>query len=108
MSGWVLSLDADEDLQDIFLYSVQTWGDRQARRYLDELFGLFADIGLNPAMGRVRTELGDGIRCFPHRSHVVFFMEWQGEIAILRVLHGSRDIDNAFAGFDPAAGLDRD
>lgn len=104
MSGWFLSLDADEDLQSIYLYSEETWGEAQARRYLDELFDLFDHIGRNPAMGRLREELGRGIRSFPHGSHVVYFMDWRGEAAILRILHGSRDIDSAFSDFDPTAG----
>ena len=108
MSGWILSLDADKDLQDIFLYTAQTWGEPQARNYVEDLFGLFGSIGLNPKMGRARDELGEGIRSFPHASHVIFFMEWQGETAILRVLHGSRYVDAAFAGFDPVANFSED
>lgn len=105
MSDWILSSDAEEDLQDIFLYTTQNWGDRRARVYLNELFELFATLALQPEMGRSREELGDGIRSFPHRSHIVFFMEWRGETAISRVLHGARDIDSAFVDFDPAAGF---
>lgn len=105
MSDWILSVDAEEDLQDIFLYTVHSWGERQARDYLTELFDLFATLALHPEMGRLREELGEGIRSFPHRSHVVFFMEWRGETAISRVLHGARDIDSAFVDFDPAAGF---
>lgn len=105
MSDWILSVDAEEDLQDIFLYTAQSWGERQARDYLSELFDLFATLALNPEIGRAREELGDGIRSFPHRSHVVFFMEWRGETAISRVLHGSRDIDSAFVDYDPVAGF---
>ena len=105
MSGWVLSLDADEDLQDIFLFTEETWGEAQARLYLDELFDLFDLIGHNPLMGRPRAEIGENILSFPHGSHVVFFMGWKGETAILRVLHGSRDIDGEFRDFDPSGGF---
>ncbi|MEX0347153.1 MAG: type II toxin-antitoxin system RelE/ParE family toxin [Rhizobiaceae bacterium] len=101
MSGWFLSQDADEDLQDIYLYSVENWGEDQARRYLDELFDLFDHFGRNSEMGRLRPELGEGIRSFPHVSHIVYFMNWRSEIAILRVLHGSREVDSEFADFDP-------
>ncbi len=101
MSDWFLSYDADEDLQDIYLYSVENWGEDQARRHLDELFDLFDHIGRNSEMGRQRPELGEGIRSFPHVSHIVYFMSWQSEIAILRILHGSRDIDGEFSEFDP-------
>ena len=105
MSDWILSSDAEEDLQDIFLYTAQTWGERQARDYLIELFDLFANLALHPQMGRARGELGEGIRSFPHRSHIVFFLEYEGVTAISRVLHGSRDIDSAIVDFDPDAGF---
>lgn len=106
MSGWFLAHEADEDLQDIFLYTDQRWGEDQARRYLDGLFHLFDHLGQNPDMGRLRDELGDGIRSFPHVSHVVYFMRWKDETAILRVLHGSRDVGKEFGDFDPEINID--
>ncbi|MCI5077610.1 type II toxin-antitoxin system RelE/ParE family toxin [Oricola sp.] len=108
MSGYVLSLDAEEDLQDIYLYSEETWGPEQAARYLQELFETFGHIGRNPHMGRSRPELGSDLRSLPHVAHVIFYMEWRGEVAILRVLHGSRDTGGLFADHDPRAGLNDD
>lgn len=101
MAGYFLSRDADEDLQDIFNHTREAWGEAQAATYTHELFALFDLIANTPAIGRVRGELGEDIRSFPHGRHVVFFTAWHGEIAILRVLHGSRDIDAIFGNYDP-------
>lgn len=105
MSGYVLSIDADADLQDIWSYTVDTWGERQADNYIVGLFQLFDRFAGFPDMGRRRPELGKTIRSFPHQSHVVFFMPWQNEIAIVRVLHASRDLAALFEDFDPIARL---
>jgi toxin ParE1/3/4 len=105
VSGYFLSLDADEDLQDIYAYSDEVWGARRAALYLTGLYEVFDQIGRNPAMGRLRRELGDDLRSFPHGSHVVFYMPWQGEVAIVRVLHGSMDFEALFDAYNPAAGI---
>lgn len=106
MPRYFLSTDADEDIQDIYLYSVDTWGKDRARSYVFGLFEAFETISRNPRMGRPRPDLGDEIRSLPHASHIVFFTEWQGEIAILRVLHGNRDVEEQFAARDPTQGID--
>ncbi|MDQ0316993.1 type II toxin-antitoxin system RelE/ParE family toxin [Amorphus orientalis] len=84
MSGYFLSIEADEDIQDIYVYSNAKWGEDQARAYVFSLFDTFEAIARNPRIGRLRSELGDGIRSLPHASHLVFFMEWQDEVAVLR------------------------
>lgn len=105
MSNFFLSIDADEDLQDIFVYTEDKWGTEQAKKYIFDLYETFDLIADSPKMGRLRRELGNGIRSFPAFSHVVFFMEWQGETAIVRVLHSSRDFKNAFDTYNPESAL---
>ncbi len=101
MSDYFLSLDADEDLQDIYTYSEEKWDAKQAEKYTVDLYEAFELIGNNPKMGRLRRELGQGIRSLPHSSHVIFFMDWQGETAIVRVLHSSRDFEELFDTYNP-------
>jgi len=96
-----LSGDAETDIQDIYIFSEEKWGEKQARDYVLGLYDVFVSIGDNPRMGRLRRELGDGIRSLPLASHVIFFMEWQGETAIVRVLHKSRDYEELFDFYNP-------
>ena len=105
MPSYFLSVDADEDLQGIYAYSEEHWGEEQARKYVFGLYDVFDLIARTPGVGRWRPELGDGIRSFPHVSHVVFFMEWQEEIAIVRVLHKAREIEALFDSYDPVPKL---
>lgn len=107
MTGWFLSREADEDLQDIFSYGEEAWGEAQASKYLHELYGVFNLIADNPKLGRARPQLSEGLRSFVHGSHVVFYMLWLGELAIVRVLHSSRDVDAVFEEYEPGEKLVR-
>jgi toxin ParE1/3/4 len=71
-------------------------------RYLEGLYHVFGLLAANAALGRLRPDIAEEVRSFPHRQHVVFYMPWKGEIAILRVLHGAQDVEAAFADIDPA------
>ncbi len=43
-------------------------------------------------MGRLRPELAPGVRSFPVRKHVVFYRLVDGDVQVVRVLDGRRDI----------------
>lgn len=103
MSGYVLSRDADEDLQTIYAYSMQEWGTRQAALYLNALYDTFECIARMPGVGRQRGGLGEDIRSVPHGTHVVFYRPWEDDVAIVRVLHGSRDVGSVFGAPVPPA-----
>lgn len=108
MTGYVLSDDADADLQDIFSYGFVTWGEKQATKYIYGLYELMASIGQNPNIGRLRADLHPLVRMFPSRPHAVFFMPWRGSTLIVRVLHGAANHRQAFEGYDPLAALKSD
>ena len=107
MTIFFLSREADEDLQDIYAYGEETWGETQAARYLRELYSVFDLVADNPMIGRARSRLSEGLRSFVHGSHVVFYMPWQGEVAIVRVLHGTQDVEAVFEDYDPDDRLSR-
>jgi toxin ParE1/3/4 len=46
--------------------------------------------------GRERPELAPRLRSFPAGRYVLFYRPIGGGIEIVRVLHGSRDIDSIF------------
>lgn len=91
---------------DIYAYTEETWGEPRAVSYLYGLYEIFDHIGRHPLMGRLRPELGEAMRSFPHGAHVIFFMPWQGEVAIVRVLHGAVDFDSLFGAYDPMPGIE--
>lgn len=91
ISRYVLSSEADKDLEDIFDYSVETFSIDHAVKYLNELEEVFTSLVHNPEIGRGRNEIKEGLRSIPKSSHVVFYHVNLDHIRIVRVLHGSRD-----------------
>ena len=86
---------AEIDILDIWdfiaedsLIEADRWVDR-----LDEKFALWAT---QPLMGRCRDELASGVRSLAFGRYVVFFFPLPDGFDIVRVLHGSRDIDASF------------
>ena len=68
----------------------------EADRWLDRLDEKFALWATQPTMGRSRDELAPGIRSLAFGRYVVFFEPLPDGIDVVRVLHGSRDIDASF------------
>ena len=87
-----LSLEADQDLEEIFHYTRKEFSLDQAIKYLqgiDELTYKLVDF---PEMGKERPEIKVGLRSMPFGSHVIFYRILTDRIRIVRVLHASRDI----------------
>ena len=86
---------AEADILEIWDYIAEDsiveadhWIDR-----LDEKLALWAT---QPMMGRSRDELATGLRSLTFARYVVFFEPLPDGIDVVRVLHGSRDIDATF------------
>jgi len=82
---------ADQDIIDIYLDGVATFGFVQAEAYHLQLSELFALLVHNPRMGRMHTEVEPPVRLLPFRAHVVLYTENDGDILVLRILHGRMD-----------------
>ena len=89
--------EARTDILEIWAYiaadsvdEADRWVDR-----LDEKMQLWAS---QPMMGRARDELSPGLRSLSFGRYSVFFEPAANGIDVVRVLHGSRDIDREFGG----------
>jgi toxin ParE1/3/4 len=89
---YVLSQPAAEDLGEIFDYTALEFGHHQAVRYLDGMEQVFCQLAADPVLGRERTEIRIGLRSIAYRSHVIFYRILGRRIRVVRVLHGSRDL----------------
>ena len=95
MTSYRLAENADADLQNIYWFTHESWGENQAEIYINGLFSTFELLAQHPDMGRLRMELGKDIRSFVHKRHVIYYIAIDGDIGISRVLHGSMDVENA-------------
>ncbi len=91
-----LSRLADNDIVNIAEYTIQEFGIKQARRYRDTLENCFLTIAKNPNIGRNAEEFETGLKRFENQSHIVFYLEDDKGLFIVRVLHNSVDIVRHF------------
>lgn len=93
---YVLSEEADFDLEDIFEYTNVKFDFSQAISYLTEIEDVFNKLATTPTMGRTRNEIKEELRSFPINEHVIFYRIMTGHIRIVRVLYGGRDLPKQF------------
>lgn len=88
---------ARQDLVEIWLYIADESGEPRADRYLRRLNDVVSYLAQQPLMGRKRPEISEeGIRSFPAESHVIFYIALQDGIELVRVIHGSQDLEKAW------------
>jgi toxin ParE1/3/4 len=88
---FVLSPAAELDLDDIWDYSVENWGIRQAERYIrmiqDTIVGL--TDGTQPS--QTASHVRPGYRSMLVGTHILFFKETDSLIDVIRILHQRMD-----------------
>ncbi len=68
----------------------------EADLWVDRLDARFELWATQPMMGRPRDELAQGLRSLSFGRYVVFFESMLDGIDVVRVLHGSRDLEAGF------------
>ena len=80
-----LSLQAEEDLIQIYLYGVKTFGELQTENYFTSLEKTFERIAKNPEMYPLATEIKAGYRFCVHISHTIYFT-LEDQVTIVRII----------------------
>jgi toxin ParE1/3/4 len=85
---------ADADLDSIWRYiALQSGSYEVADRFIDAIVERFLLLAEYPHIGRARDEdLRPGLRSFPVGDYIILYRMHDQHVLILRVLHGSRDI----------------
>jgi len=81
---------AISDLAEIFDYTVDTWGERQAENYIEELERCFHLLADSPGLGRPCDLIFPGIRRLEQGRHVIVYKRDRNGILISRILHQDR------------------
>jgi len=91
---YIISKRAVSDLEEIWLYTVNTWSVEQADRYysliIDEIEYICRNIDSGKSMNYVRK----GYRASKVKSHLIFYRVYNDTVEIIRILHERMDIDN--------------
>ena len=94
MTDFALSQDAEADMENIYWFTFERWGEAQAVGYVESLFQSFATLSRHPEIGKPRVELRTGIKSFPHKRHIIYYMLLPEGVGIARVLHASMDVEH--------------
>ncbi len=87
-----LTLEAKNDLTDIYVHGFLKFGEAQAEKYFAELEDCFAVLGNAPLIYRKRTEFTPPIRIHHRGRHLVIYMIQDDRILIIRIHHDSMDV----------------
>lgn len=88
-----------DDLTESYAY-LAAQSPSAANRLLDENEATVARLAAFPQLGRLRPELGQGVRSFRLRgfAQILFYRQTADRIVLLRLLHGARRIRPELSG----------
>ena len=95
MSSVYFSPAARQDLNEIWSYIA---GDspEAATRFVDSIERQCESLVSFSNRGRVRNELGRGLRSIPFGNYLIFYRPAGNQVEIVRVLSGYRDLEAQF------------
>ena len=88
-----ISDKALEDIENIWLYTIETWSVEQADRYYNLLFDEIEYITEHPLSGRNVDHIRKNYWCTKVKSHLIFYRYKTSDkkVEIIRILHQSMD-----------------
>lgn len=89
-----LSREAEAELDEIWRYIATSSGNYQlADRPIDSIVERFLLLASHPHIGRRRDhDLRAGLRTFPAGDYMIVYRTEDGEVLILHVFRGTRDV----------------
>ena len=94
MARVTFSPEARRDLAELVDFLFDFASAQTARKYEIEIRRVIENLSDLPSIGSPRRAFGPNVRILIVRSFLIFYDDRseQGEVKILRILHGSRDI----------------
>jgi toxin ParE1/3/4 len=92
-----LSKAATEDVDDAWDYTAERWSIDQADSLLDRFEEKFRLLSRFPETGRAREGLAPGLRSLASSGFVILYQIHGGVLEIVRIVHGSRDLEGLLA-----------
>jgi toxin ParE1/3/4 len=91
-----LSRKAEEYLEGIWLYTLQTWSIEQADRYLSLIFDEIEFLSIYPKTGQDFDHIRKNYRYSKVKSHLIFYKHKKSDdvIEVIRIFHERMDLEN--------------
>ena len=98
MLKYIISEKALEDINNIWIYTAESWSVEQADRYYNLIIDEIEYIVDNLVMARDFGKIRKSYRYSKVKSHLIFFKKDKAsEIEVVRILHERMDIENRLA-----------
>lgn len=98
--GYLLSPLAENDLEDIWLYTYQAWSRDQADRYHASIISAIEGLASGDRKSRDASDIRESYRRYSAGRHVIFFRDDDDAIIVVRILHQSMDLPAQLGGSD--------
>lgn len=95
-----LTEPAIQDIEEIADYIAQQSGLEQSENFLSKLESKFSKLVTFPLIGRKRDEILTNIRTIPLDNYVILYLPIGGDIEILRIVSGYRNLSTLFTDVD--------
>jgi toxin ParE1/3/4 len=95
--AYIVGSKVEDELDEIWLYiAAETSSLDIANRFVDSITEQFSFLSRHPYMGRKRDDLAAGLRSIAVGSYVIVYRAEGGDVRILHVVHGRRDLRDMF------------
>lgn len=92
---YIISKEAEKDLENIWLYTFQTWFIHKADEYLNLIIAKFQFIANHPNSGKEYSQIREGYFRSKIKAHYIFYkVEGRNKVVqIIRILPKRMDIE---------------
>jgi toxin ParE1/3/4 len=95
MPNYIISQEAIDDINNIWIYTAENWSTEQADRYYNLILDEIEYIADNFETARDFSKVRKDYRYSKIKSHLIFFKKTKDKsIEVVRVLHERMDIEN--------------
>ncbi len=93
---YIISQEANRDIENIWLYTFENWSSEQADRYFNLILDEIEYIAENPDSGKDYNGIRKGYFRSRIKSHFIFYKinRKKERVEIIRVLHQRMDIES--------------
>lgn len=96
MSSYHLSSKADDDIDDIVDYTLETWGESQTHNYVSEVYQFVQTLADNTGLGRSASEFAAPLKRYNYKAHTIFYEPTRKGIFVVCILGQIRDFKRHF------------
>lgn len=86
MPEYTLSVAAERDLEEIYVYSFSEFGEKRADAYFESLEDCLNRLADQPVLGVDLSSLRVGYLRFVHQKHSIYFKSSKSGIFVVRIL----------------------